>query len=307
MKIIGVRDEKAKPLYPSLFGTERGDKYINRRNSFCLRYVNLDSKRKFKLEVRLAVVPIDLSVLLTPFWDYKEKASFHNPNDVLMQRVNMSYILRDMFLLSEINLRPCFTLKNKSPLTKSLLNERMTTLKVDAYLTSMMKTLIPNYENERIYKRIFLIAKNKTAASEIFNSCLKFNIKKCGISGLWNYVKLPTRNRDPKLPEDMEIGNYPNIITGFFFDNGEDGALFIEGPSDGYIRKVWTHLSNRESSLRIFYNDEHVFKERLYSQFVNYSGLLWINSIISFPLILTKPGIYLKGNVPLPCFQVSPI
>lgn len=313
LQIRGVREEIENPTETNLFGCEEEDIHISKRLTARRCLTNLKSNKQ-PGTVTLAVACYDLSPLIIPTWDFLEKVSCHHPDHMGFQNVTSMYEnlkLVDVITVNEINLGLEFKPKSLTPLSESLLANYGTTLKLEAYLSAPHNAFLEVHTFPDIYRRLFVIINYEEVATTLLNEVMLHNQDILGPEIIvCNFLKSNTAanadvNKSNSRKSSQSSMFYTEALTGFMIDNGSTYAIFLEGIANGFIRDIWNQIMDANHHiLKAFYNSDFCFEKRLYTEFFKFGGIYTINLKMPLERILNQCGIYLEGNVPVPCWQV---
>ncbi|KAF2897906.1 hypothetical protein ILUMI_08276 [Ignelater luminosus] len=312
VEIRGVREETENSTEANLFGYEEEDKHISKRLTARQCLYNLKSNKQ-PGTVTLAVACYNLSSLIAPTWDFLENVSCHHPDNMTFQNVTSMYEnfkLVDAITVNEINLGLEFQPKSMSPLNESLLLNYGTTLKLEAYLNAPHNAFLEVHTFPDIYRRLFIIINYEEVAMTLLNEVMLHNQDILGPEIIVsNFLKCNTgANVDATKSNSQKSSQssvfYAEALTGFMIDNGSTYAFFLEGIANGFIRDIWNQIMDAHHHiLKTFYNSDFCFEKRLYTEFFKFGGIYTINLKLPLEQILNQCGIYLEGNVPIPCWQ----
>lgn len=286
VEIYGNRVETPEEPHCSLFGEEPDDLNISK----ILNYSE-DPPPELPNPILLAMAAYDVSSLLDNVWDFREIGQCHIPNLTFFQKSYSSYdpiSYSDVKTVNEVNLLPQTSFKYPVVLQEATLLTLGTSLEIEAYLMAPQAASLILHQVPNTFKRLFIIFYDEDLAKLFYSEVSDHNIK------VVEEVKSDPELKNPELQD---------IITGFFLDNGNDFAMFVEGPSIGFILNV-RHIVDQcpPNQAKVFFNTENAFAWRLYNQFL-YEGIFTITLKIPLQDILAKYELYLKKNVPVPCME----
>lgn len=287
VEIYGNRTEIEEQPHCSLFGQEPDDYKISLIQSYYE-----EPERKLPNTILLAVAAYDVSSLLENFWNFKEIAQCHVPTSTFYQKSDaVNYedtIYTEFTTTNEINLKSPKYQNYPLLVPESVYLKLETTLKIEMYVMAPQAASLILHQFPNTFKRLFIIFHAENGA-RLF------------------YEKVEAHNKEAfeaiKKNPNQKILDLEDILTGFLLDNGNSFAMFIEGPSSGFILNAWhlvNHISAQEA--KVFFNTESVFEKRLYQQFLE-KGVFTVTLKLPLFNILSKYELYQKRNVPVPCME----
>ncbi|KAK4882063.1 hypothetical protein RN001_005382 [Aquatica leii] len=307
VQIIGERDKESS-VSPRLFGSETEDVMISKlvNTSTCTRILQTPLFKP--TTITLAVACFNISSLLKPTWDFKEIANCHLPDCMLFRKQKSPEVLEfiDTFTMNEVNLDDFKKYKGCNPLTEETLIEFGTTLSIEVYLNAPLRGVLEIFSQPTVYNRLLFIVNDIKTARFFFHLIMLHNQQILGPETiLVNYLKGGVKqNEFVERRVTIDYENLNSVITGFILNNTQSYAFFIEGLMNGLINKIWTQIQDSKTSLmKLFYNSDYLFENRMYQELIRFGGLYLIN--LSIPLfdILNQELLYLEGNVPTPCWE----
>uniref|UniRef100_A0A0A9XJV3 Uncharacterized protein n=1 Tax=Lygus hesperus TaxID=30085 RepID=A0A0A9XJV3_LYGHE len=153
-----------------------------------------------------------------------------------------------------------------------------------------------------VYKRIFIIFRDKTIIVPILKRILKLNAAVMG----YKYNEVPwvpywfARRSSPGT-DGFNTQEHPCILSGFTIEFDEMSMMMVEGLNDYTFPEAMKDVFFLPTSYgRVLYDDQLIFTKRLYLDFFPIGGIYTTVSKISIDDIMYNRKTYLRGNIPIP-------